>query len=284
MVLSLSSRHAMSQLQTPHLNQRPSMLEYPCCQLSCLPHPPNALLHGRRLVAAARQSQHGCQPCGMRRTVCEGGQPFLPRSLLPPLCPVSCTPHTTAAPAGCLCMVAAVCCSAHPALAQPYRASMGLGLSLCGKWSRISRIRTGSLVLISEHCSGITAGAHQGWVGAGRGGGMATTHGLLLSCISSDKPRRADTTHAGVLDTACCWRGMLVHADVEASNCRVRRQVEQCMCTERREPNLCEAGDCFLKLITRPTSICETQSVQRLVRAVTLALAQPLPCHTAIAS
>ena len=64
----------------------------------------------------------------------------------------------------------------------------------------------------------------------GRGGGVRyeSTHGLL-SFISSESPRRAETTHACLLADVSCWCGMLVHADLEVNRRRVPRHVEHCI-------------------------------------------------------
>ena len=135
----------------------------------------------------------------------------------------------------------------------------------------------------------ITAISGHSRVGAGQGpggGGGFGTHGLLLSLISSDKPRRAETTHACLLETACCWRGKLVHAVDEASNCRVRRHVEQCMCQELQSPQLSSSSllqDKSKQAADLWTSVDEPRPLtSKHSMAVTLAPCRPFQVAAAV--
>ena len=106
-------------------------------------------------------------------------------TLLPPLRPVSCTPHTRAAPAGCLCMADAVCCSVPPTLGRPYRASKAPGPSLCGL-----RVMCRPDVVAASQPGGCRSKVGAG--GAGEGGGgqdtriAAELHELCQAASSRD--------------------------------------------------------------------------------------------------
>ena len=80
-------------------------------------------------------------------------------TVIPPLRPVSCTPHTKAAPADCSCKAVAVCCSVPPAQVRPCQASADLGPSLCDTRVKCVIVLEGDTNM-DRHDGSIIAGAY----------------------------------------------------------------------------------------------------------------------------